>query len=147
MRVLKAIAVAAFAAAVTLLAGQAGAQNLTGTEGLSCPLPSKAMMRAELMFGRNIGGHPGVSEAAFARFVAAEITPRFPAGLTVIDAAGQWRDAATGRVVHERSKMVVLMIGDAPDARERIAAIAEAYKKRFRQQSVGVVTRPVCASF
>lgn len=147
---LKAIAVAAVAvafAAAVMPAAEAGAQNLTGTEGLSCPLPSKAMMRAELMFGRNIGGRAGVSEAAFARFVAAEITPRFPAGLTVIDAAGQWRDSKTGQVVREKSKMVVLMVGDAPDARERIAAIAEAYKKRFRQQSVVVVTRPVCASF
>lgn len=143
MRVLK-----AFAVAVLVLAaiGQAAAQD-SPAQKLDCPLPAKAMMRAELLFGRNIGGRPGVSEQAFARFVATEITPRFPAGLTVIDAAGQWRDSTTGRIVREKSKLVVLMTGDEPDARAAIAAIIGTYKKRFRQQSVGVVTRPVCAAF
>jgi hypothetical protein len=127
-------------AAVWLADGAAAQQ-------LSCPLPSKPMMRAELLFGRNVGGHLGVSEQAWRRFVATEITPRFPDGLTVIDTAGQWRDTATGRIVRERSKMVVLIAGDDAGARERITAIAESYKKRFRQQSVGVLTRPVCAAF
>jgi hypothetical protein len=144
MRVLKAFAAVAFMLAAT---GLAVAQDVPVAQGLSCPLPSKAMMRAELLFGRNIGGRLAVTEQAFARFVAAEITPRFPAGLTVIDAAGQWRDSATGRIVREKSKLVVLMTGDEPGSRERIAAIAQAYKTRFRQQSVGVVTRPVCAAF
>jgi hypothetical protein len=144
MRVLKAFAAVAFMLAA---AGQAAAQDVPAAQGLSCPLPSKAMMRAELLFGRNIGGRLAVTEQAFARFVAAEITPRFPAGLTVIDAAGQWRDSATGRIVREKSKLVVLMAGDAPEVRARIAAIAQAYKTRFHQQSVGVVTRPVCAAF
>jgi hypothetical protein len=146
MRVLNAFALAGVLAAAAPV-GQAGAQDVSATRELNCPLPSQAMMRAELLFGRNIGGRLAVTEQAFARFVAAEITPRFPAGLTVIDAAGQWRDSATGRIVREKSKLVVLMIGDAPAARERIAAIAQAYKTRFHQQSVGVVTRPVCAAF
>lgn len=152
MRGLKAFA-AAVALAAAMPAGTAGAQDapaardVPAAQGLSCSLPSTAMMRAELLFGRNIGGRLAVSERAFARFVAAEITPRFPAGLTVIDAAGQWRDTATGRIVREKSKLVVLMTGDEPAARERIAAIAQAYKTRFHQQSVGVVTRPVCAAF
>jgi hypothetical protein len=146
MRVLKAFAVAVVLAGLAP-AGPAAAQDVPATHGLTCPLPATAMMRAELLFGRNIGGHPGVSEQAFARFVTTEITPRFPAGVTVIDAAGQWRDSATGRIVRERSKLVVLMTGDEPESRERIAAIAQAYKTRFRQQSVGVVTRPVCAAF
>ena len=55
-----------------------------------------------LMFGRNIGGELGVTE--WSDFVASEITPRFPAGLTVDDALGQWRDAATGKAIKEPSK-------------------------------------------
>lgn len=141
MRPLRAIAAALVAAASVLPAGHGLAQSL------ACPPPSKAMVRAELLFGRNIGGRPGVSEAAFARFIAREVTPRFPAGLTVIDALGQWRDAGNGRIVRERSKMVVLIADDGAETRTRFDAIAAAYKKQFRQQSVGILTRPVCASF
>jgi Protein of unknown function (DUF3574) len=35
---------------------------------------------------------------------------------------------------------------EAP-VQERIAAIVAAYKQRFRQRSVGVISRPVCAAF
>jgi hypothetical protein len=110
-------------------------------------MPAKAMIRTELLFGRNIGGRLGVSERAWQRFLAREITTRFPAGLSVIDVQGQWRDTGNGRVVREPSKLVMLIVEDAPQARARVAAIAETYKKQFRQQSVGIVTRPVCASF
>ena len=138
MRRLKAIAV--------MLAALAPAEP-AAAQSLACALPSQPMLRAEMLFGRNIGGRPGVSGRDWGRFVAGEITPRFPAGVTVIDAAGQWRDTATGRVVRERSKIVVLIVADDAQAREGIDAIASSYKKRFRQQAVGIVTRPVCAAF
>ena len=38
------------------------------------------MLRAELYFGRNIGGRVGVSERQWARFLAREITPVSPMG-------------------------------------------------------------------
>jgi hypothetical protein len=100
---------------------------------------------AELLFGRNIGNRPGVSEAAFARFLAAEVTPRFPDGLTVIDAAGQWRDGE--RIVREPSKVVLIVLKEPAADQARLEAVVEAYKARFRQQSVGVVLRPACVSF
>ena len=111
-----------------------------------CAAPAKAMMRAELMFGRNIGGRLGVTDARWRQFVAQELTPRFPDGLTVIDAQGQWRDPH-GVLVREPSKIVVIVTTDDAGARERISAVAAAYKERFQQRSVGVVTRPVCAAF
>jgi hypothetical protein len=105
------------------------------------------MQQIELMFGRNVAGHHRVGEAAWARFLAREITPRFPDGLTVLDAAGQWRDPVGGRLVREPSKMVIIVTADDAPAGERIAAIAAAYKHRFRQRSVGVISRSVCAAF
>ena len=39
------------------------------------------------------------------------------------------------------------IIVPADTAPDKIAAVAEAYKKQFRQKSVGIVTRQVCASF
>lgn len=113
----------------------------------SCAAPLRPMQRIELMFGRNVRGHTGVGDAAWTRFLAREITPRFPGGLTVVDAAGQWQDPATGRIAREPSRLVIVVTaGDAP-ADEKIAAIVAAYKQRFHQKSVGVVAGAVCAAF
>ena len=115
-------------------------------QDLSCAAPAKPMLQAELMFGRTIGGRLGVTEASWRQFVTRELTPRFPDGLTIIDAQGQWRDPRGG-LVREPSKIVVIVTVDDATARERIAAAAAAYKQRFKQMSVGVLTRPVCAAF
>lgn len=113
----------------------------------TCAPPSQAKVSAELMFGRKIGDRIGVSEAAFAAFVAREISPRFPDGLTVIDAKGQWRDNERGTIVREPSKVVLLTFDDDPARRADIAAIAEAYKRQFRQQSVLTSLRASCVTF
>jgi len=41
------------------------------------PLRKKPMVEVELMFGRNIGGKLGVTNARWAAFLAREVTPRF----------------------------------------------------------------------
>ena len=114
---------------------------------IACRDPAKPMLRTELWFGRNIGGKLGVTEKLWRQFVARELTPRFPDGLTVVEAHGQWRDSKSGARVREPSKIVVLVTADDAATRERIAAAADAYKKRFKQDSVATVTRPVCAAF
>jgi hypothetical protein len=114
---------------------------------LSCATPQKPMLEVEMMFGRNIGGKPGVSEAQWRAFLAREVTPRFPDGLTVYDARGQWRNPQTKAISRERTKVV--MIAMPPDAgnEARLQEIIEAYKTRFKQQSVGLIIRPSCVSF
>jgi len=102
---------------------------------------------AELLFGRNIGDRLGVSEAQWGRFVDREISPRFPDGLTVLDAKGEWRDSARHTIVHEPSKLVEIVLPGKEDDAEQLDAIAQAYKSRFRQQSVGIVVRGACVSF
>ena len=124
-----------------LLAGCAGPQVLV------CHGAQKSAAVADLLFGRNIGGRLGVSESAWRQFLAAEVSPRFPAGLTVVDAAGQWRDTDTNRVVREPSKVVTIVLNDRVRDEAQIDAIAEAYKRRFRQQAVGIVIRPACVAF
>jgi len=113
----------------------------------ACMPPAQAMVTAEMYFGRNIGDRLGVSDAAFADFAVREITPRFPQGLTVVDARGQWRDTDRGHVVREPSKVVLLTFTDSAEARASLVAIAEAYKSRFRQQAVMTTVRPGCATF
>jgi uncharacterized protein DUF3574 len=116
-------------------------------QAVTCNAPQRPMQQIELMFGRNVAGHLQGGKAAWSRFLAREITPRFPDGLTILDAAGQWRDPAGGRVMREPSKMVIIVTADDMAARERIAAIVTAYKQRFRQRSVGVISHSVCAAF
>ena len=102
---------------------------------------------AELTFGRDIGRHVGVGEAAWRDFLDHEVTPRFPDGLTVVSALGQWRDRATGEIVREPSKLVMIVLPGNPDDQARLEAIAAAYKRQFRQQSVGIIVQPACAAF
>lgn len=132
-----------------LLVIAAAAQLLSACTVLpqACVPPAESMVTAELLFGRNIGGRLGVGDAAFAEFLAREITPRFPDGLTVVDAHGQWRDADRGQIVREPSKLVLLTFRDEPARRKTLAAIADAYKTRFRQQSVLVSSRTSCVTF
>jgi hypothetical protein len=118
-----------------------------GAPPLACRAGQQATLTATLLFGRHAGGRLAVSDADWSRFLAGEITPRFPDGLTVFDASGQWRDPARGVATREPSKVVLIVYRDEPTAQARLTAIAEAYKRRFAQRSVGIVVNPGCASF
>lgn len=117
------------------------------SQTFSCRMDQQNMAVAELMFGRKIGDRVSVSQSAWARFLDSEVSPRFPGGLTVVDAAGQWHDAVRNRVVREPSKVVTIVLHDPAGDQERIDRIVAAYKQRFRQQAVGVIVRPACVSF
>ncbi|MET0546411.1 MAG: DUF3574 domain-containing protein [Caulobacterales bacterium] len=103
-------------------------------------------LTAEMFFGRNIPSGGQVSDVDWADFVAKEVTPRFPAGFTVLEAAGQWR-GDNGETVQEPSKVIVLVLSDADKDAPLIAAVRDAYVKRFQQEAVLVVERPACAGF
>lgn len=114
---------------------------------VACRADQKSSAVVEMMFGRKIGERIAVTNGAWARFVDREITPRFPDGLSVVDAAGQWMDTDKKRVVREPSKIVTIVLRDAEKGQAEIDAIAQAYKKQFKQQSVGVIVRGACVSF
>ena len=98
------------------------------------------MLDVELLLG-----HSG-SMTKWRAFLAKEVTPRFPDGLTVYETSGQWRDPATQKITREKSR-VLRMIVPADAAPDKIRAVADAYKNQFAQKSVGIVTRPACVSF
>ena len=121
------------------------------TTAAPCPGGMQAQVRAELVFGRSLKTGGTVSDAAWRRFAAEEITPRFPEGFTVLDGRGQWRGpqarGARGRIVREPSKVLLVAMPDDPERRARLAAIAEAYKRAFGQDSVLTLATPSCVSF
>lgn len=136
--------VASFAAYFALVPWSPVAAQATS---LSCQDRQHPRELAELLFSRDIAGHIGVSEKAWTLFVAREVTPRFPDGLTMTDATGQWRDPTSGKVIREPAKRMEIVLPGNADDESRLEAIVAAYKRQFRQQSVGVIVRPVCASF
>ncbi len=125
-----------------VLAGFLAAYAAPAFAQMSCPAAQKPMRDIELLLGRG-----NASDARWRQFLAREVTPRFPDGLTVYEATGQWRDPQTGKIGRERSRVLRLIVTNDAAVTDKIAAVAEAYKKQFRQKSVGIVTRDVCASF
>ena len=114
----------------------------------ACLLPSEQrMLVAELFFGRSIAGRGPLSDAEWAGFAAEVVTPNFPDGFTVMDGEGQWRNPATGTIARDRTKILLVAAKRHPDLAGRLSAVIEAYKSRFGQQSVGIVTRDSCAAF
>src|SRR5215208_5718736 len=98
------------------------------------PLGS-SYMRTTLYFGLNRKGGT-ISRTQWKTFVRDEVTSRFPQGLTVWEAGGQWR-RADGTIVRERSKVLLLVHGDDPTVRGAVATIIGRYKQMFAQESAG----------
>jgi hypothetical protein len=134
--------VAPFAAALSVLA----LSGCASFHGLGCPSGQESMRTAQLFFGQNIGGKPGVSAAEFRKFVDEELTPRFPSGLTVLEGGGQWK-GDENKLIREASKVVVLVLPNGIDANLKLNAARKAYKARFNQESVLLVTQPACVDF
>jgi hypothetical protein len=107
-----------------------------------CGAASSAQLRTTLYFG--LGRPKGtVSELEWQLFLRDEVTARFPAGLTVWDAHGQWR--SQGAIGHERTKVLLLVHPDTPAARESVQSVINRYRKAFEQESVLWETARVCA--
>jgi hypothetical protein len=117
------------------------------TPTLSCQDGQRVKQVAELLFGRDVGRRTAVSTSAWAHFVAHELIARFADGLTVTDAIGQWRDPVGGTIVREPTKKVEIVLPGNADDQARLDAVVKAYKREFRQRSVGVIVRPACVSF
>lgn len=102
---------------------------------------------AELLFGRHIDNRRSVSERSFRHFLNSEVTPRFPDGFTLLDTYGQYRSAARQPIVKEAGKYLMIALADDKRGIALVREIAEAYKRRFNQQSVAIITRASCVSF
>ena len=115
--------------------------------GAECPVGSEPYTEYRLFMGR--GGVAGevVGDDDWARFLADSVTPRFPAGLTVLDGHGQWRDAS-GQIMGERSKVLIIYAtGDEGSVLGEIDAISNEYEQLFGQESVLRVVNEACVSF
>ena len=119
-----------------------GAQGFTVS--MDCGGASASKLRTTLYFGRT-RPKGSVSELEWQMFLRDEVTQRFPEGLTVWEAEGQWR-TATGSIDHEQSKVLLLVHSDTAPARQSVQAVIEAYRKQFEQDSVLWESARVCVA-
>lgn len=133
---------AAGAVAGTYLQPPVAAQGFTVV--MDCGSSSTAQLRTTLYFGlaRPKGA---VTELEWQMFLRDEVTRRFPAGLTVWEAEGQWRTPA-GSIDHEQSKVLLLVHPDTAEARQSVQTVIETYRKMFEQQSVLWESARVCVA-
>lgn len=123
-------------------------QTPVGAQGFSvvmeCGVASAAQVRTTLYFGlaRPKGS---VSELEWQVFLRDEVTKRFPSGLTVWEAEGQWRTPA-GSIDREQSKVLLLVHPDTAAARQSVQGVIDAYRKSFDQQSVLWESARVCVA-
>ena len=119
-----------------------GAQGLTVV--MDCGASSAPQLRTTLYFGlaRPKGA---VTELEWQLFLRDQVTTRFPDGLTVWEAEGQWRTPA-GSIDHEQSKVLLLVHTDTAAARQSVLAVIDAYRKTFEQQSVLWESARVCGA-
>ena len=86
-------------------------------------------------------------EAAWRRFTAAEVIPRFPAGFTILPAIGTWRSAATGSTPELDTRVLVILHPSSRDADEKIEAIRRAWRASTGAESVLRADHPARVSF
>jgi hypothetical protein len=121
---------------------------LVATIPTQCPLPNEtSLVVTQLFFGRDIAGRAPLTDAEWSDFAANVLAKNFPDGFTVSDGDGQWLDPKARHVTHERSKIVIVAVARAPDLARRTESVIDAYRTRFHQESVGVLTTTECGSF
>lgn len=141
--------------AFTLAANLARAQD----HGLAAPaavedartsceetLGGQVWARTELYFGMSRAAGPDITEEEFQHFLDAVVTPRFPAGLTVLTGDGQFR-GASGLVIQERSKVLILFYPWSSGRNRAVERIRTRYKREFAQEAVLRVDTTSCVSF
>ena len=111
----------------------------------TCVVGERLSVVDSLYFG---GAYPSgvVTAEQWQQFVDSIVTPRFPEGLTVLQATGQYRTHA-GVIQHEPSWVLQLIHADGAQSEAAIREIRTAYRKQFEQESVLRVRTKGCVSF
>ena len=113
------------------------------------PAKTANWVNTQLYFGLGPAGDAGkgVSEADWRAFLDKEVTPRFPAGLSVLDVYGQWQSKGQPAPERIRTKMLVIVYPENATNEHSIESIRVAWKAKTHDQSVMKVTEHADVSF
>jgi Protein of unknown function (DUF3574) len=102
------------------------------------PAQAQGWVRSELYFGVATEGDEksAIAETQWRAFLDREVTPRFPDGLTVFDAYGQWLFRGRTGPERQNSKVLVILHEHTPQRMADIEAIRWAWKRVTGHQSV-----------
>jgi hypothetical protein len=109
----------------------------------ACPAGQAQLRTAQLFLSAKPPAR--ISDKDLRRFVDDEVTPRFPAGVTVVDGGGQWR-GDENRLIREAAKVVTIVLPEAGDPVAKVEAVRAAYRHRFKQESLVVLLPPACVT-
>lgn len=115
-------------------------------DSAACEFGDSRMVRDVIYFGRNKPGGGVVSDAEWQVFLDTVVTPRFPDGLTVTEARGQWR-GASGAVEQEQAEIITLFHSGDEQALRAVSELSAEYKTRFHQEAVLRERTQTCALF
>jgi Protein of unknown function (DUF3574) len=121
---------------------------LTGcvsTGGLRCATGEQRRVASTLYFGTDRASG-AITPDEWNAFLDEAVTPRFPQGLTVTEASGQWR-MGDGEIVREASRALTLIHANDSASRAAIVDIIREYKSKFDQEAVLNMRTPACVSF
>lgn len=109
------------------------------------PWADSVMIETQLFFSLATGDGKGVSEQQFAQFLEEVVRPRFPDGMTVLDAYGQGKGTNVDPVamLHAGTKMLILVHPNTPDAQSKLGEIKAQFRTRFGGTNVFHVDFPV----
>jgi hypothetical protein len=113
------------------------------------PAKTLGWVDTELYFGLGPADDAakGVSEQEWRAFLDKEVTPRFPAGLSVVDVYGQWQGKGETAPERIRSKELIIDYPQTAANAKKIEAIRVAWKQKTGDRSVMKVTLPAEVSF
>jgi uncharacterized protein YceK len=117
---------------------------LAGCASVATNPASSPSQLDRLYFGRAIADTGVVTDSAWSGFLRDVVTPRFPEGITVLRAEGQWR-GANGSIVREPSFVLEVVHQRTPAIETSLAEIIAEYKRRFHQEAVMRITSEVRA--
>jgi uncharacterized protein DUF3574 len=118
------------------------------SQGSEHPQKTRGWVESDLYFGIGPADQPGQGrEAQWRAFLDEQVTPRFPSGLSVVDAYGQWHNQYAKAIERLHSKILIIAYPDTQENRDKIEAIRVAWKKQTGDQSVLRITVPVDVSF
>ena len=109
----------------------------------ACPAGQSQLRTAQLFLSAKPPAK--ITDADIRKFVDAEVTPRFPDGVTVVDGGGQWR-GDENRLIREAAKVVMIVLPEKGDPAGKVEAVRAAYRAKFRQDSVVVMPPPTCVA-
>ena len=110
-----------------------------------CPEGLEPVGEFRLFFGLADATGKVVTEEEWQRFLADTITPRFRAGLTVLEGRGQWLEP-TGNLQREPVRVVMgAVAADTDRSMKLVDEISAAFQARFGQDPVFRMWNPACA--